>query len=329
MRSPLLTTILAALASVGCQPKGDWQTTDLCMDVADDATTCPPAAQVDPDSLFSFGWCSTDIREVTGEGVVQNNPIFGDTGGGADLVCCYPAEARNADTNCAVGRPFFEADGTVLVATMRPGSGWSAPIPGEAGLDEPDWLDMARVEHASIASFARLTLELLALGAPSGLVAEVQLAAADEVEHARLCFGMLKRSGQELEPGPMPIGPVVPSADPAAVAAATVREGCLGETVGAWLALRSAAQTEDPEVAAVLTRIAQDEARHAALSWKIVGWLLKSGAPGVHEAVRVALREPFAVQAPAGMAELPELSRWVAEVQEQVLVPAAAVLLAA
>ena len=36
-------------------------------------------------------------------------------------------------------------------------------------------------QHASIASFARVTLQLMALGAPASLLAETQRAAMDEV----------------------------------------------------------------------------------------------------------------------------------------------------
>ena len=52
------------------------------------------------------------------------------------------------------------------------------------------WTTAARAEHASVASFARFTLQLLHLGAPADLVADAQQAALDEVRHARLCFGV-------------------------------------------------------------------------------------------------------------------------------------------
>src|SRR4051812_7172938 len=55
---------------------------------------------------------------------------------------------------------------------------------------------------ARIASFARLTLELLEHAAPPELVFESQRASLDEIEHARLCFGLAERySGSARGPG--------------------------------------------------------------------------------------------------------------------------------
>lgn len=52
------------------------------------------------------------------------------------------------------------------------------------------WSADALAEHTSIASFARFTLQLLALDAPSDLLSRSQQAGKDEMEHARLCFQM-------------------------------------------------------------------------------------------------------------------------------------------
>jgi hypothetical protein len=46
------------------------------------------------------------------------------------------------------------------------------------------------MEHASVAAFARFTLDLLALGAPADLVQSAQQALGDEIAHAELCFGL-------------------------------------------------------------------------------------------------------------------------------------------
>ena len=50
------------------------------------------------------------------------------------------------------------------------------------------WSLAARFEHASIASFNKFSLELLAVGAPGTLVAAANRAALQEVEHAQACF---------------------------------------------------------------------------------------------------------------------------------------------
>ncbi|MEZ4320793.1 MAG: hypothetical protein R3F61_25150 [Myxococcota bacterium] len=125
MRTPLLLTILASLPMAGCTvQKGEWTDTSMCIDVPDDATECPAAAEVDTTSMTNFGWCSADVRELTGEGTISENPFSGDTDG-ADLYCCYPAEARDADPGCVVGRPFLE-QGVAARAGLRPGTSWSA-----------------------------------------------------------------------------------------------------------------------------------------------------------------------------------------------------------
>lgn len=49
------------------------------------------------------------------------------------------------------------------------------------------------MEHASVAAFARFTLQLLAMGAPAELVQASVGAAADELDHARLRFGIADR----------------------------------------------------------------------------------------------------------------------------------------
>ena len=50
------------------------------------------------------------------------------------------------------------------------------------------WLELAEAEHASIASFARNTLQLMAIGAPSYLLTASQEASIDEVKHTQMCF---------------------------------------------------------------------------------------------------------------------------------------------
>jgi hypothetical protein len=93
----------------------------------------------------------------------------------------------------------------------------------------------------------------------------------------------------------------VPGRELARIAADTVRDGCLGETVGALLAREAARRAEDPAVRESLLAIAADEERHAALSWRIVAWALREGGHDVREAVVAAFRAP---PAPADIGEL-------------------------
>ncbi len=52
------------------------------------------------------------------------------------------------------------------------------------------WSAIAVMEHASVASFARALLELLAVGAPAELLAATQGALADETRHAEWTFAL-------------------------------------------------------------------------------------------------------------------------------------------
>ncbi len=49
-------------------------------------------------------------------------------------------------------------------------------------------------------------------------------------------------------------------------------EGCVRETFGALVASFQAATAGDPAIARLMTSIARDETRHAALSWSVARW---------------------------------------------------------
>jgi hypothetical protein len=79
--------------------------------------------------------------------------------------------------------------------------------------------------------------------------------------------------------------------DLAGVAAAAVRDGCIGETVASLVAAEQLACCEDGAVRAVLSAIAEDEARHAELAWRFVRWAVETGDARVREAVAAAFAE--------------------------------------
>jgi hypothetical protein len=170
-----------------------------------------------------------------------------------------------------------------------PPPGGSDRIPA-SGLAEA-WTRDALLEHASVASFGRFALELLGAGAPPSLVADAHRAALDEVQHARLCFGLASAyAGEDIGPGAFDFGRgVAVEADLADIAVRTFLEGCAGETFGAVLAAEALAAATDPAVRAVLAVIAEDEARHAELAWRAVAWAVEAGGAPVREALRDAL----------------------------------------
>ena len=138
------------------------------------------------------------------------------------------------------------------------------------------WIEMGLAEHASVASFARFILELLALGAPASLVSAAIEAMKDEVEHARLCFGVAKHwSGKPVGPGRLDISSVLEDdVSHERIVHSTIVEGCVGETIATRVASAAHELTEDDQIRAVLARIAADEGRHAELAWRFVSWAL-------------------------------------------------------
>lgn len=290
----LLLNIIAAL-TVGCA--GEKYT--MCFDVEDADASCPTASEVDIDELFAEpGECpQSNIRAVLDDGELVDDTRFG-------LACCYTVRATCTPHPDTAGRPYLE-DGAPLTAALADGdAAWcdasAEGLPEAAAEIAACWHRMGLMEHASVAAFARLTLELMAAGAPPDLLADVQRAALDEVEHARLCFSVAAGlSGRPCSPGPLPLSePITAKGDLVALATAAVREGCLGETVSAALVSEAAQRAVEPHVRSVLARIAEDESRHAALSWRIVAWAMRQGGAPVRRAVLAAFGQPFTM-APA------------------------------
>ena len=221
---------------------------------------------------------------------------------GDDDQCCY-----HWFDYCS-GRPLLDEQFASQRAPLRPGETW---LMGHVSDDRVDglplalrrrlaaqWLDDATAEHASVASFARATLELLAVGAPPELVFAAQQASLDEVRHAQTCFTLAALySGEAAEPGPLPV-PTLRSPDLMSLACDTFVEGCIGETLAALAALRAARHCQVPAVREALTGIADDEARHAELAWATLAYAVRHGGPEVAAAVR-ALAEPLRAAAMA------------------------------
>ena len=96
------------------------------------------------------------------------------------------------------------------------------------------WQADALMEHASIASFARFALQLLALGAPARLVRDAQRAGLDETRHAEHAFSIATRlAGRVIGPGRLPGLEGALETELCAVARATLVDGCIGETLAA------------------------------------------------------------------------------------------------
>jgi hypothetical protein len=200
-----------------------------------------------------------------------------------------------------------------VAAAERRGDWGGAGDAADRALDErtrvalaSEWLGDALLEHASVASFARFVLDLLAVGAPSELVERAQAAIGDEIAHARLCFELATRyAGEPLGPAALPTSEPGRSVRLEEVAAAAVIEGCVGETLAALQAEAQLGVVLDVRARDALEVIARDEANHAELSWAFVRWAIERGGDAVKHAVGEAFSEAERKLALGETAELP------------------------
>lgn len=220
-----------------------------------------------------FGGCpdlGTKEVDVALDGGYQDDAAVGD-GGALDVVEC--------DKLCA-GTGYFGSTQCRLTAADNVHCSIRQQCIGgrrPAGLRAPSvaagvggWFAaMAHLEAASVPAFERLAGELAAHGAPEALVLAARRAALDEKRHARAVGALARRFGAFVPA--VEIAPVA-RRSLAEIAVENAAEGCVGETWGATVALHQAQAARDPRVRAAMARIADDEARHAELAWRVARW---------------------------------------------------------
>jgi hypothetical protein len=300
------------ICQYGCVADSDCDTGYVC-DCGPDFGTCKPAS-CSTDADCGAGYCArVDDPGECQDGTINASSHFACTGNadlchvGADCPsgrCGHQADARTCLPRelCGIGRPFL-VGGARRTAKVAARSDFSASL--EPGLDldvetraalARHWERGALLEHASIASFARFSLELLALGAPAELVLASASALADETLHAKLCFALAGAyAGHPVGPGPLSMSGVAPETDLARLVESAVVEGCIGETTAALEAALVARAVTDPIVRDVLERIAADEQRHAELAFRFVRWIVGAHPELAAVARAVLLREERAL----------------------------------
>jgi hypothetical protein len=196
--------------------------------------------------------------------------------------------------------------------------GWDVELPPrESPSPSPEvrralarlWTETARSEHASVPAFSRLSLSLVALGAPARLVEAAHRAALEEIEHARLAFSLASTYAD------VPVGPgrllalqaarAVTATSLAALAAESLIDGCLLEGVAADVAQQALTRARDERARAALAVIARDEASHVALAWEVVRWCCAEGGEAVQRRLLAAHQKaPTSVSSPQIPADL-------------------------
>ena len=210
------------------------------------------------------------------------------------------------------GRP-FRRRGKHRTARSEASERWlDAAAPLSAIPDElreglaAEWRRNGAKEHASIAAFTQLSIDLIALGAPPRLLAEIHGDALDEIRHAQLCFSIARDlDGRAEGPATFPEARESPLALPSRTLALSklaidaIVDGALNEGVSARILGRLSRSSTEPRLAHVLREMAADESRHAGNSWNVVAFAIDAGGPRVVEALRGALRTlPVRMTAP-------------------------------
>lgn len=181
---------------------------------------------------------------------------------------------------------------------------WTKPCRNPGGRRPPGLVtreldalaELAHLEAASVASFTRIADELAGFGAPAALIERARAAARDEARHARM-VGTLAGCEPEVELA------ATATRDAFAFALDNAVEGCVHESFAAIVCAYQAIAAEDPAVAAVMSEIAGDEARHGELAWDIARWLEPrlpaAQQHAIAEARRTALTSLDAIPTPS------------------------------
>jgi hypothetical protein len=289
----------------GCAQDSDCPEGQVCLCAAPglaERSFCVPAGCTS--DADCGGQACAGVPDGVGLGTVQalachaaGDPCCGDADCDVGNDCLFEGAAWSCQFPADCGRPLL-VDGAPALADAAARADWRDEVAAAAAVPAAlrgrlaaHWSRTALAEHASVGSFARFILQLLALGAPAALLSAAQAALADEVAHARACFALASAyAGAEVGPGPLPAACAPVATDRAAAVLAAIDEACVGETLSALEVAEAAARAEDPRLRALLRTIADDEARHAALGWAFVRWALD----GADAALRARAADRFA-----------------------------------
>jgi hypothetical protein len=173
-----------------------------------------------------------------------------------------------------------------------------------------EWTRIALMEHASIAAFARFSLQLLSLGAPAELIERATAAISDETRHAKACFALASTyAARPVGPSALEVKDSLAELSLEQIVITTIREGCIGETVAAIEAREAWEHAADPVVRDLLQQISADETRHAELAWRFVNWALELGGPELLASVRAEFEAQLSSVVGAQHVELDVLGR--------------------
>lgn len=152
--------------------------------------------------------------------------------------------------------------------------------------------EVAHFEAAAVAAFAMLHAELAVHGAPVHLRSLAERARRDEIRHAAITAALARRYGGRPS---LPRVSQSPLRSLEEIAQENAVEGCVSETYGALLASFQAVHAADPAIRSAMSGIAEDETRHAALSWQVAMWAERKLGASARARLKAARRRAIEV----------------------------------
>lgn len=223
-----------------------------------------------------------EVVTVSGSGCGASDPVvqhllFVDASGAVSERASFTLKA--GDPGCIAGRR--PAGLCASTAGRRPGDG---PLGRH-------FASSTRLEAASVTAFRILRSELAAHGGPARLQRLAARSARDEIRHTRSMKRLAARYGTRTVPPSVHRRPIRTLEE---IVCENAAEGCVRETFGALVAQWQARRAQDPAIARAMSRLARDEARHAALAWELAAWALPRLEPAARERAAAASRAAIA-----------------------------------
>ena len=141
------------------------------------------------------------------------------------------------------------------------------------------WLNAAKYEHASIASFAQVILELTSFGAPVELISGATRAMDDEIRHAKIAFSLAQKASdnnKKYNITKLDLKPQLRNFDD--FIKDNYRDAIINEAESAKELFKYANNQERQRrygIAKLIKEVASDETRHANLGEQIDTWANK------------------------------------------------------
>src|SRR5262249_42528281 len=136
------------------------------------------------------------------------------------------------------------------------------------------WERTATAALTSASHLARLSLQLLSLGAPPGLLTGTHEAAVDAIDRARFAASLASAfSTAPLAPARRRARDVRVATELGAILRDLVDEGCVGATIAVVVAM-SIAEQAHPALREAFAELASDQARQSALGWAALAWIV-------------------------------------------------------